>query len=362
MAKCSRHCILPPTVLQQVARNGTEEQRHWALNALLRDGTIRTARIQNATVRGRGPREGADALAVRPVGRPEDIQPNRVIRDANQEEDVQGTVVRREGDPPTGDEAADQAYDGLGDTFTFFREVFVRNSIDDAGMPLRAVVHFGQDYPNAFWDGRRMVFGDGDGVLFSGLTNSLDVIAHELAHGVTEDEGPLEYIGQSGALNESLSDVWGSLVKQYKLGQTVEEADWTLGADIFSPEIEGDALRSLQSPGSAFDDPTLGKDQQPGHMDNYVDTMEDNGGVHINSGIPNHAFYTTAMTLGHKAWERAGPIWYDAVRDPELRPRDDFAAFARITLDAARRLYGPGSEEVKAVRGGWKAVGVKPAQ
>lgn len=358
---CSVHCLLPPHVLEQVARNGTDEQRAWALGTLLRDQTIRTARLQNAAVRGRGPREGADALAVRAVGLPDDLRPNREIRDAAGEEDVQGRVVRLEGDDPTGDPAVDDAYDSLGDTFNFFRDVFARNSIDDAGMPLRGVVHFGQAYANAFWDGRRMVFGDGDGVVFSGLTGSLDVIGHELGHGVTEDEGALEYLGQSGALNESLSDVWGSLVKQYKHQQAAEEADWLIGADIFSPDIQGDALRSMKEPGTAYDDPTLGKDEQPAHMNDYVNTTADNGGVHINSGIPNHAFYTTAMALGGKAWERAGHIWYETVRSPVLKPRDEFTTFAGITLAAAARLYGAGSQEEGAVQEGWDKVGVPPA-
>ncbi len=354
--RCGIHCILPPQVLQRAARNGNEQQRNAALGTLARDQSIRMARVQNAKVRSGGPREGADALAVK--ARP---SANRIISDAGGQETVEGTVVRQEGDDPTGDTAADEAYEALGDTFTFFQEAWGRNSIDDAGMPLRGVVHFGQDYANAFWDGKRMVFGDGDGVLFSPLTGSLDVIGHELGHGVTEDEAGLEYFGQSGALNESLSDVFGSLVKQYKLGQTADQADWLIGADVFSPDVQGDALRSMKAPGTAFDDPTLGQDQQPASMDDYVDTLEDNGGVHINSGIPNHAFYTTATTLGGSAWERAGWTWYDSLRNPALRRRDNFATFAGITLRVAKRAYGKESAEYAAVEAGWDKVKVVPA-
>ena len=354
--RCGRQCILPPNILERVARNGNQEQREAALATLMRDQSIRMARLQNAKVRAGGPREGADALAVK--ARP---QPNRTIRDAGGEETVDGPVARKEGDGPSGDSSVDEAYDALGDTFTFFREGYGRNSIDDAGMPLRGVVHFGQAYANAFWDGKRMVFGDGDGVLFSPLSGSLDVIGHELGHGVTEDEAGLEYFGQSGALNESMSDVFGSLVKQYKLGQSAQDADWLIGADVFSPDIQGDALRSMKAPGTAFDDPTLGQDPQPADMDNYVETVEDNGGVHINSGIPNHAFYTTATTLGGHAWERAGWIWYDSLRDPALKPRDNFATFAGITLRVAKRAYGAGSEEFAAVQAGWDKVQVQPA-
>ncbi len=354
---CSVNCLLPPNVLESVIRNGSAEQRDWALGSLQRDQMVRTARIQNANVRAGGPREGADALAVRAT-----IAKDRIIHDAGGEENVRGPVVRREGDPDVkNDQAVDQAYDGLGATFDFFETAFQRNSIDDSGMPLRAVVHYGEAYANAFWDGRRMVFGDGDGELFSCLTGSLDVIGHELGHGVTEDEADLEYLGQPGALNESLSDVWGSLVKQYHLRQTVEQADWLLGKDVFSPSIGGDALRSMKAPGTAYDHELLGKDDQPAHMKDYVVTSRDHGGVHTNSGIPNHAFYTTAMELGGHAWEKAGRIWYAAVQHPLVRARTDFAGFAGATLNVAARLYGAKSAEVKAVQAGWNKVGVPAA-
>jgi Zn-dependent metalloprotease len=347
------HCVLPPAVLESIARNGDDEQRAWAAAALNRDQSLRLARVQNAMVRGRGPREGADALAVKATAKP-----NRTIRDADGSQNVEAPVVRREGDPPTGDEAVDEAYDGLGDTFTFFVQAYDRNSIDGEGMPLRGVVHFARQYPNAFWDGRRMVFGDGDGQIAGRMTRSLDVIGHELGHGVTEDEAGLEYFGQSGALNESMSDVFGSLVRQYKLGQTADQADWLIGADIWTPNVQGDALRSMKAPGTAYDDPVVGKDPQPGTMDDYVDTVDDNGGVHINSGIPNHAFSLTATRLGGKAWERAGRIWYRTLRHPELKVDSNFSRFARLTVEVAQRIYGRDSEERKAVEAGWRDVGV----
>ena len=179
-------------------------------------------------------------------------------------------------------------------------------------------MHYGVDYDNAFWNGERMVFGDGDGEIFTGFTGSLSVIAHELSHGVIEDEGGLVYRGQSGALNESIADVFGALVEQHHLGQTVDEASWLIGEGIFTDAVEGRALRSLAAPGTAYDDDVLGRDPQPAHMDGYVVTRDDNGGVHINSGIPNHAFYRTAMALGGHAWERAGRIWYRTITSGTL--------------------------------------------
>jgi Zn-dependent metalloprotease len=218
-------------------------------------------------------------------------------------------------------------------------------------------VHYGRDYDNAFWNGERMVFGDGDGDVFIGFTSSLTVIAHELTHGVTEHEGGLEYQGQSGALNESLSDVFGALAEQYAKAQTADEASWLIGEGIFAPSVQGAALRSLKAPGTAYDDDVLGRDPQPAHMDGYVQTEDDNGGVHINSGIPNRAFYLVATALGGNAWERAGLVWYRTITG-DLSPTADFAAFAGATLAAATAEYGEDSEVVGAVRAGWTGVGV----
>ncbi len=145
---------------------------------------------------------------------------------------------------------------------------------------------------------------------------------------MTEAAGGLEYQGQSGALNESLSDVFGVLAEQHALGQTADEATWLVGAGIFTDAVQGTALRSMSAPGTAYDDDVLGKDPQPGHMRDYIETSDDNGGVHINSGIPNRAFFLAATRLGGFAWERAGLIWYRTLTSGTLSPTADFAAFA----------------------------------
>ena len=206
-----------------------------------------------------------------------------------------------------------------------------------------------------------MVFGDGDNVIFTGFTGSTDVIGHELTHGVTGSEANLTYQGQSGALNESISDVFGSLVKQFKLGQTADKADWLIGAGILAKGIQGVALRSMKAPGTAYDDPGLGKDPQPATMSGYVQTGEDNGGVHTNSGIPNHAFFLVAAAIGGNAWEKAGKIWYDTLVDHSLKANASFATFANLTLAKAGSLYGVNSVEQKAVRDAWAKVGVLKA-
>lgn len=341
-------CILPPYILDKVAQNGTPQQREKAIKTLSTDHTVRALRVANIPMRlpnmPRSPVEG---------------EKSRTIYNVHHTMELPGNVVRVEGGPPTGDAAADEAYDALGATYDFYWDVYDRNSIDDEGMLLKASVHFGRDYNNAFWDGQSMVFGDGDGELFNRFTISLDVIGHELTHGVVGDEGPLDYFFQSGALNESMADVFGSLVKQYVLKQTADKADWLIGAGLLTKKINGVALRSMKAPGTAFDDPMLGKDPQPAHMKNFVRTYDDNGGVHINSGIPNHAFYLAATNLGGYAWERAGRIWYESLRDKQVRRNSGFQRFAKITLRNAARLYSANSVEVKAVRDAWLQVGVK---
>ncbi len=233
-----------------------------------------------------------------------------------------------------------------------FARVFARDSIDDAGMPLEATVHYGDRYDNAFWDGERMVFGDGDGEVFRGFTQSISVIGHELAHGVTERTARLRYQGQSGALNEHVSDVFGALVEQYSMGQDAESATWLIGEGVFTDAVEGRAIRSMIEPGTAYDDDILGKDPQPDHFDRYIDTDEDNGGVHLNSGIPNRAFALAARRARRVRMGARGPglvrrahVGSPAARHrlPDVRERDAArgeravrARLARVARDRRR--------------------------
>jgi Zn-dependent metalloprotease len=264
--------------------------------------------------------------------------------------------VRGEGDAPTQDIAVNEAYDALGATYDYYLQVHGRDSIDGRGLPLDASVHYRRAFNNAFWNGRQMVFGDGDGLVFNRFTQSLDIIGHELTHGVTQYEAGLDYQGQSGALNEHMSDVFGSLVKQFSLGQTAKQADWLIGAGLWAKGVQGVALRSMKAPGTAYDDPRIGKDPQPAHMDGYVDTEDDNGGVHINSGIPNHAFYLAATGFGGKAWLKAGKVWYAALTQT-LRRDADFMVAAAATVDAAGQEFG--SSGANIVRSAWSQVGIE---
>jgi Zn-dependent metalloprotease len=351
--RCSIFCILPPHILEHVAKNGREdEMRRWAVDILSVDHAVRAARVQNAASVAAVPAAlRGNLLAVTP-----EAEAKITIYDAEGHERISGPVLRGRDRPQTDDVAANEAYDGLEATFDFYYQAYQRNSIDDAGMPLDGTVHYGDHYPNAFWDGHEMLFGDGDGVMFDRFTIDVDIMGHELTHGVTEATAQLQYWEQSGALNESLSDVFGSLVKQHQLGQTAEQADWLIGDRLVKAKDQ--ALRSMKAPGTAYDNPEMGTDPQPAHMRDFVVTTRDHAGVHVNSGIPNKAFYNVASALGGNAWERAGRLWYSALLDPRLKPTSRFLAFARATARAARRLH-PGESEVEvAVREGWREVGI----
>ena len=334
--------ILPPHILTKM----TESNRH-------RERALRTIAL---TERARGRRSILGTmLGSVPTG-----TLRRTIYDAQTSERLPGTFVRGEGDAETRDVAVTEAYKYSGNTYDFYKQIFGRNSVDNNGLRLDSTVHYSQQYDNAFWDGRQMIYGDGDGELFNRFTLDLDVIGHELTHGVTQNTAGLEYAWQSGALNESMSDVFGTMVKQWVLGQSVDQADWLIGAGLFTTAVTGVALRSMKDPGSAYNDSQIGKDPQPKNMANYLDITEDNGGVHINSGIPNYAFYLAATSIGGNAWEKTGKIWYETLTK-RLSPKSDFQAAADGTASAAGDLFGQNSNEQKAVIDSWTRVGIKPA-
>ena len=266
-----------------------------------------------------------------------------------------GRQVRGATEGEVGDAAVDEAWTGVNESLALFAEEYARTSYDDRGAPVVATVHYGRNYDNAFWDSRQLVFGDGDGRVFARFTKPIDVCAHEFTHAVTEYAAGLVYQGQSGALNESVSDVFAACLKQRLLGQTAEAADWLIGEGLFLPTVKGVALRSMKAPGTAYDDPVLGRDPQVGSMADYVETNQDNGGVHLNSGIPNRAFHLAAVALGGNAWESAGRIWYAALTSG-LSPLTDFATFAAATVTAAADV----SDEARAaVTDAWTEVGVQ---
>ncbi len=349
-------CIVPSYMLENIMENGTSEQRQYAMNNLAHSVAVRERRAARPT-----------AVPATAVGRTASMpSKNRIIYSAAEQNILPGQQVRSEGEPPTGDLSVDEAYAGAGATYDLFEQVYDHISVDGHGLRLDSTVHYRVGYDNAFWNGRQMVYGDGDEDLpegqrlFNRFTVALDIIGHELVHGVTQFSAGLVYEGQAGALNEAFSDIFGSLVKQWKLGQTAVEADWLIGAELLTKNVNGEALRSLKAPGTAYDDRVLGKDPQPAHMDQYIVTTDDHGGVHVNSGIPNHAFYVAAIKMGGSAWEKAGRIWYTVLQS-KLGTRATFQDAADATHQAAADLYGTNSLEQEAVYNGWTAVGITPA-
>ncbi|MET0969658.1 MAG: M4 family metallopeptidase [Tardiphaga sp.] len=340
------HCILPPHVMKKLLDSEDSEIRQAALDTIVASEQLRGERnVRTLFASSSGPADG-----------------RRTIFACNGSTDLlSAELARSEDGAPSGDGSVNRAFDGLGKTYQFYKSVLGRNSIDDRGMRLNGYVHYGRRYNNAFWDGDEMVFGDGDGKLFTDFTQSLDVIGHELTHGVTQFTAGLVYHKQPGALNESMSDVFGSLIKQWSLKQSAKEADWKVGAEIFTPKIGKDCLRSLKEPGSAYDNPYLGKDPQPNHMKKYVQLADDGahdwGGVHINSGIPNKAFYLTATKIGGNAWEAPGHIWYQALKASS--DQTNFQQFADMTAVQAGVLHGANSAEQTAVVAAWNEVGIR---
>lgn len=278
------------------------------------------------------------------------LERHRDVFNADNGQALPGKLARTEGGPPSADTAVNEAYDATGLVYDFYAQVLARRSIDGTGMALESTVHSARARDNAFWDGRQMVFGDPtpNGPFTGSMPGTTDVVAHELAHGVTQFcvRGGLDYVGQSGALNESWSDVFGSVVKQWSLKQDVRAADWLIGAGLLKPQY-GQALRSMKAPGTAWI-----HDNQPSSMTDYVP----GGDVHTNSGIPNHAFYLAANAIGGKSWESAAVIWYRAL--PLLNSRASFVEAAHATRQAAAALFGEQSIQAEAVGDAWHAVRV----
>lgn len=343
------HCIVPPFVLERLCASPDARVRRTALASLAASAEVRATRTSVGAL---------GALPARALA-PARARKQRLVHDLRGRPPylLPGDLVRREGEPATGDAAVDEAYRHSGSVHDFYRREFARSSLDDRGMPLVSTVHVGRSFNNAFWNGAQMAYGDGDGVVFRRFTRALEVVGHELTHGVVSFTSDLAYQDEPGALNEHVADVFGVLVRQWQRKQTADRAEWLVGAALLHRAPTRRALRSLAAPGTAFrDDPHLGSDPQPAHWRDRYRGGDDHGGVHINSGIPNHAFYRAAVAIGGPAWTRAGAIWYAALL--ASRPQTGFAEFAKLTLRFAGERHGAASDERRAVRAAWKAVGI----
>ena len=267
-----------------------------------------------------------------------------------------GKPVLIEGGPVGQDDAVNNAYDYIGNLLDYSKDKLNRHSLDNSGMDIICNIHYGEKYNNAFWDGTQITIGDGDGKRFTSFSKSLDVIAHELGHGIVQYTANFEYHDQPGALNEHFADVFGSVVTQYVEKQTAHTADWLIGDEIMGPELYGESLRSMAAPGTAYDNPLMGKDPQPDHMKDIYIGPDDNGGVHKNSGIMNKAFYLVAREL---ETEKAALIWYTALQNlwPTASFNDAVAQIVRATqlLIKDHKIKSGSTQNVRAA---FKEVGL----
>lgn len=288
--------FVPEKVLESAAKSGVKEARLSLQQSKLSRAKRSSKTVEMSVFAGIGAEE----------------QGSRTVYDCKNKWEQRVEKIRGESDSAPSDEAVNTVFDYAGIVREYLITKLERNSIDNLGMDLILNVHYGVNYMNAFWDGDEMTFGDGDGTIFVNFTKSLDVVAHELAHGITQFTADLDYYSQSGALNEHFSDVFGTVITQYHKGQSAHDADWLIGDEIMGPNLYGEALRSMKAPGTAYDNDILKKDPQPDHMGNYYTGASDNQGVHINSGIPNKAFYLVSMAIGT---DKAARIWYHALQN-----------------------------------------------
>lgn len=357
----SLHCIVPPHMLEVLSMRGDAAVARAAREQLAIAAAVREERQELAGQKMKTEKVDGMVCFVAPStasGKSAKAAAGllREVYDGQEKAALPGVLVRSEGGAATGDAVADAVYDHAKSVYDLYFKEFGRNSIDGKGGKLIQTVHHRKKFNNAFWNGTQMAYGDGDGKIFSTFVE-LSVIGHEMSHGVVQFSGGLTYEGQSGALNESFADVFGTIVRQHAQDETVDNADWLIGKGILGPDISGVALRSMKAPGTAYSDATLGKDPQPFHMDFYVSTTNDNGGVHINSGIPNHAFYLYCQYMGGRSWQAPGQIWYHAMQRLN-NPNASFHDWAVQTIDSATILHGVGATEVVMLRRAWKLVGI----
>ncbi|WP_342380764.1 M4 family metallopeptidase [Myxococcus stipitatus] len=278
---------------------------------------------------------------------------SRRIHDGENTNDLPGVLART--DAPVADPIVNAAYDNVGAVYDCYNELFGRDSFDNAGGALVATVHHRVSYVNAFWNGEQMVFGDGDGVTASNLAESLDVTAHELTHAVTDYESQLIYSGESGGLNESMSDIFGAVCEWHSQGRVINEGTFLVGEDVWTPGVADDALRYMMNP-------TLDGDS----LDDYPD-YSSGVDVHYSSGISNLAFYLLAQGGTHPRFptrtavagiglEKAARIFYKANADL-LTPTSTFEA-AKVATEQAAQQLGYDAATIESVSNAWKAVQV----
>ncbi len=321
-----RNCFIPPLLLDNMARAGVESARESIIRSQTtrdRRGTISFVRYLKTNLQ-EAPLVSTDkganaAIHIYDIREKMTQRQNLVIWDYGVD-----TVIQEARPGPE----AKEVYAFVKFIRSFMVDNFNRLGIDGKGGKIHVNINFGKSFNNAFWDGDELTLGTGDDRVFTNFSKSIDVIAHEMGHGFVQFISPLEYEGQSGALNEHFADVFGTLIQQYYDSRV---KDWLIGNEIMGPDLYGEALRSMAAPGSAYNNKILGSDSQPDHMDDLYKGRKDNGGVHINSGIFNKAFYLVAKEIGTL---EAAKVWYDALYF--MWPTIEFDDAAMLIIQTAR--------------------------
>jgi Zn-dependent metalloprotease len=341
------HCIIPPNVFEAMTKSEDKEVREIGITNMTAAAEARTTRIMTP------PDLVSNVSHAKTGGKYREVYDLKTQHQSK----LPGKLVRAEGDLSNGDVAVDEAYDFSGHTYDFYDQLFGRNSLDDQGLALISSVHVGLNYNNAFWNGRQMAYGDGDGKIFNSFTKSLDVVGHEFTHGVVSYTSRLAYQDEPGAINEHFADVFGSLIKQWVHQQDVKQANWLIGEDIIVQAPTRRAVRDMRNPGTAFvNDPDIGTDQQVDHISKKYTGSLDAGGVHWNSGIPNKAFTEAAIKVGGYAWKAIGKVWYEAMLS--LSPFSGFQHLVNTTKNISAQRFGTSDPKYLAIEHGWKSVGL----
>jgi Zn-dependent metalloprotease len=341
-------CIVPADVL---ARFATDKR----LSKMARASFARTARFEShwralRALQISSTEFARQSLAAAGAARAIAKAPTVTVYDCRHSTALPGAPVARPG--TSADATAKRGYLETTALAQFYHSVFGRNSVDGRGVTLQSSIHYGVKFNNAFWNGVQMTYGDGDGTIFRDFTRSNDVIAHELTHGVTQYSAQLAYENEAGGLNESMSDVFGSMFRQWRAQQTVASADWLIGADIMGSGAIArgyTCLRDMSDPGAEH---CLAP--QPSHYRDYKKGMD----PHYSSGIANLAFHQAALAIAGKSWELTGQIWYRALTGFAPSPKLSMKAFASRTRQLARSTYQKQPGVYTAINQAWKDVGL----
>jgi Zn-dependent metalloprotease len=336
--------IIPRDVLEKVASDpelSTEVRKHSEYTARI-SSQIRRLRDQAVSLTS----VTSLTAAVAPIA----AAPAVTVYDCKHSQTLPGVPVPNPGS--SADKTAGRTFKETTAVADFYKKVFNRNSIDNAGMTMMSSIHFGVNFNNAMWNGSQMLYGDGDNQIFIDFTNGNDVIGHELTHGVTQHTLQLVYSGDAGGLNESLSDCFGSMFRQWEANQDVTTADWLIGRDIMGPVSKGKGftcLRDMANPAAAHclaPQPTKYSQLTPG-MD-----------PHYTSGPPNLAFHLASKKVGGHSWEKVGQIWYRAMTAFGPSPNLKMKPFADHTRQLATQMFPAAPTVAAAIDQAWKQVGL----